>query len=158
MNTMKQTFTLKELRAEAQRLGITADSAGQPIDELLRAARDSEDPLGYLAIYAPSGGAAAGEKQHESETDLIIDEPIGDVSAPIVLAKITTLAINVPVIDADMDHVYLRRHIDARLTHRQAQNLRRLFLALDADGLRLDNKRPIVHAADAIRWLLEQLG
>jgi hypothetical protein len=64
--------TLREMRAEVQRLGITVESAGKPIEELLQEAREADDPLGYLAIHAPSGDQA----EHSQPSDPHGESPL----------------------------------------------------------------------------------
>jgi hypothetical protein len=44
--------TLKQIKAEARRLGITRPEGGGG-DEIVKAAMEHEDPFGYLAIHAP---------------------------------------------------------------------------------------------------------
>jgi hypothetical protein len=167
MNTTIDKPTIRELRAEAQRLGITAESAGCSVEELIRAARSSDDPLGYLAIYAPSGEdvdvSEDSPTPHAPSPQIpAAAEPIGDVPAPlpppVEPAKIKTVVIEVPLVDADLAEAYLSRHVEARLSRDQAENLRKLFLALDAGGARLANGRRVIRAADALKWLLEQIG
>lgn len=65
--------------------------------------------------------------------------------------------IDVPLCAADLEGQTAPEHIDAQLDHKQAISLRRVFLALDAGGFRLRNGRRVIAAADAIRWLLEQI-
>jgi len=139
--------TFKELRAEAVRLGITAESLGYPLDDLVRRARENDDPLGYLAIYA---GPAAAET-----TEMGVISPIGPI-APIPVQSAVTIA--VPFSSASLDHCYISTHVDAQLSHQQGLALRRLHLGLDAAGAKLANDRRVASAADAVRWLLEQVG
>lgn len=63
---------------------------------------------------------------------------------------------NCPIADARPDE-YAPRHLDVQLTTRQSIAMQRLFIGLDRDGARLLNDRRVVTAADAIRWLLEQV-
>ena len=154
--------TFKDLRAEVERLGITPDLAGCPIDELVRRARENEDPLGYLAIHAPEPPATAavdtGPYSDEAET-----EPIGDVPAPLPgppagEAPIVVVSLTAPISGASLETCYISRHADVRLSLDQGLMLRRLYAALDQTGLRLANGRRVANPPDAIRWLLEQLG
>jgi len=153
--------TFKDLRCEAQRLGITAESLGYPIDDLVRRARENEDPFAYLAIYA---GPAAGETEAakastepvKSETpEMGLISPIGPI-APIPVPSTVTIA--VPFSSASLDHCYISTHVDAQLSHQQGLALRRLHLGLDAAGARLANGRRVATPPDAVRWLLEQVG
>jgi len=140
--------TMKDLRAEVQRLGITADSAGCPIDELLRTARDNDDPLGFLAIHAP-----ADREAESAEYD-----PIGDVPAPLPEPPaVADVSVSVPLADFRDERCYISRHVEVRLSRQQGIALRRLQLALDARGERLAGGRRVIHAADALKWLLDQL-
>lgn len=53
---------------------------------------------------------------------------------------------------------YLSRHVEVRLSREQAIALKRLHLALRRGNAELLSGRPIVHQADAVRWLLEQIA
>lgn len=54
---------------------------------------------------------------------------------------------------------YLTRHVEvARLGPRQRRTLRELYEGLRSSGERLANGKPIESAADAVRWLLDELG
>jgi hypothetical protein len=168
--------TIRELRAEAQRMGITAESCGNAVEELLRLARDNEDPLGYLAIHAPSPPQPPLETEI-TQTDPcpltpdpsldVICEPIGDVPAPLPVGKQeispqspipNPCVLTVPVARPDLDNCYISRHCEVRLSPQQARTLRCVLLGLDAAGERLSNGRRVATPADALRWLLEKIG
>ena len=57
-----------------------------------------------------------------------------------------------------------RGHVEAQLTREQTLALNRLFVGLDAGSYRLKattshpNGRRVQSKADAVRWLLEQIG
>jgi len=53
---------------------------------------------------------------------------------------------------------YCARHIDTRLDLPQAVALARLFRGLDEAGARLASGRYVKSQADAVRYVLEQLG
>ena len=53
---------------------------------------------------------------------------------------------------------HVSRHVDSRLTAAQGLALKRLVAGLDASHARLANGRPVVTGAEAMRWLLEQIG
>ena len=175
--------TLKELRAEVQRLGITPERVGrQTIQEVVQCARNHEDPMGWLSIYgtpeameaveaeeaAPteteSGDVADGQAEPaEAACELAVDaenEPIEDASAspPAAPRRLPTVKIVVPQADTDLTDCYISGHVDVRMTSRQGVALRRLCLALDAQNVCLANGRRAVTAADAVRWLLEEIG
>ena len=156
MTTTATKPTLKDLRAEAQRLGLTAESAGCPIEELLKTARDADDPLGYLTIYAP---APIESKPPKPETPPAEEEPeiAEDVGAVPVLEPMMA-TITVPLSPSALEGCYISNHVDVRMTIAQATVLRRLHLALDTSEARLANDRHIASTADAVRWLLEEIG
>jgi hypothetical protein len=141
-------LTIKELRTEAQRLGITTELTGGALEELLRLARDNEDPLGYLAIHAPP------EEGKEGTGDvpalLPLAHPLAETPEPRKIA--------VPVARTDLDNCYVSRHVELRMSPPQARTLRCVLLGLDAAGERLLNGRRVASAADALRWLLERIG
>jgi hypothetical protein len=158
--TTTTKLTLRELRAEAQRLGITAESAGCSIEELLRTARDCDDPLGYLAIYAPPDAAdevptSAGEEPDEEDDggEAAAEPAETPQSEPPVMVSLTA-----PLAQADLQDCYISTHVEVRLTRAQGLALRRLHLALDADGARMAGGRRVIHLADAVKWLLDKLA
>jgi hypothetical protein len=71
--------------------------------------------------------------------------------------RFLTVQINVPLCDVRPDGPGVVEHIEARLERQQAVVLRRIFVALDASGIRLRNGRRVITTADAVRWLLEQI-
>ena len=171
MNAVQPKPTIKDLRAEAQRLGITAESLGYPVDDLVRRARENEDPLAYLAIYA-SPAAAETEAAKGETTEMGVISPIGPIGPiageplaepplppPNLLTPVpSTVTIAVPFSSASLDHCYISTHVDAQLSHQQGLALRRLHLGLDAAGARLANGRRVATPPDAVRWMLEQVG
>ena len=71
---MSTTTTTKpsreEVRAEAKRLGITRETAGRPIADLVKAAQKTDDPFGYLSTFAPGAdgpGTTEATPQGEGE-------------------------------------------------------------------------------------------
>lgn len=54
--------------------------------------------------------------------------------------------------------VYVRQHLDARLTPEQGAALLSLLTGLDRECARTQNGERVVSGPDAIRWLLEQLS
>jgi len=162
--------TLRELRTEAQRLGIKPDVGGNSIEELIRLARNQDDPMGWLAIHAPRAEAEPDDEQNppvppaEAACELAVDaenEPIEDVSAspPAAPRQLPTVEIVVPQADTDLTGRYVSNHVDVNnMSWRQSVALKRLHLALDAQNAQLANGRRAVTAPDAVRWLLEQIG
>lgn len=61
--------------------------------------------------------------------------------------------IDVPV--SEHEHGYCQRHVEARLTQKQAETLRAIRSGLD--GQKMLNGRYVQSAADAIRWILDQI-
>jgi hypothetical protein len=54
---------------------------------------------------------------------------------------------------------YLSAHVEARLTtEKQRRNMRRMLQGLRQAGAKLENGRFVDTAADAVRWMLEQLA
>ncbi len=166
---MQTKPTLKELRTEAQRLGIKPDVGGNSIEELIRLARNQDDPMGWLAIHAPPAEPEPDNEQTppappaEAACELAVDaenEPIEDVPAspPAAPRLLPTVEIVVPQAATDLTDCYISCHVDVRMTRRQGVALRRLSLALDAQNVCLANGRRAITAADAVRWLLEQIG
>lgn len=72
-------------------------------------------------------------------------------------AEIAEVAMAVPLAEARPE-VYCRRHVDARLNHSQATTLQRIQLALDAKQARTADGRRVISPADALKWLLEEIG
>jgi len=121
-----------------------------------------DDPMTFCDVCREEAAAAranfgalaldAGPTEESSE-----HEPIGDVPAPLPIAD-TTAALYVPLAAAKLENCYIGTHVEARLSHDQALTLRRVHLALDARGARLANGRRVIHVADAVKWLLEQIA
>jgi hypothetical protein len=172
--------TIRELRNEAQRLGITPESAGCSVDELLRRARENEDPLAYLAIYAvpldepiaanppveeappapelPEAVEVLPEPEIEKPESETAPKGIESIPAPEQpTPTIVRTSISVPVSGVNLDGNYIGKHLDVRLSRTQALALRRLYLGLDAENGRLANGRRVNNPADGIRWMLEQI-
>lgn len=91
----------------------------------------------------------------------IIGEPIVDTppaSEPASL-PIDNDAAEVIVPLGQLHEGYLSNHVEARLTSdRQKRNMRRMLQGLRTDGAKLENGRFVETPADAVRWVLEQLG
>ncbi len=143
--------TLKQLREEANRLGITPESAGCSIDELIKRARQTEDPHGYLATYAP-----AAEQTEPAEQILKTESGKPKAEIRTVLAELPLG--HVPIDEVRDQRYHITRHVEAQLSLKQGITLRRLFLALDELGTRLADGKRIIRNADVIRWILEQAG
>ena len=91
MYATKRKPTIGQLCTEAERLGITPELLGRPIDELLSEAAGQDDPMGYLAIWAPSGetseGAASG---NEKATEEASRPSAGDDTSPELVGEQNT--------------------------------------------------------------------
>jgi len=164
---------LRELRAEAQRLGITPEIAGCSIEELIHMARKQEDPLGWLAIFgSPAARRLAEETEAPPPAEAVCDLSVDEQNEPAEIESdqvvdqqveqpgprfLPSATITVPQLDVDLSDCYVSRHVDVRVSRRQAEVLRRLALALDAKNMLLANGRRAVTAADAVRWLLEEV-
>jgi hypothetical protein len=69
----------------------------------------------------------------------------------------TSITIEVPL--GKLDEGYLSRHVDARLTSQlQCESLRRLVKGLRQAGEKLEDGKQVTSYADAVKWLLEQVG
>ena len=55
-------------------------------------------------------------------------------------------------------NVYISRHVDVTLNHKQAQALKSLTNALDDDGAVLSTGRRVVTGNGAVGWLLDRLA
>lgn len=72
------------------------------------------------------------------------------------LNGVDRLALEIPTkTPAELSH--RRRHVDAKLTQRQAEALCYVFTAL-LGRARLWNGRPVETAADAVRWILDKIA
>jgi hypothetical protein len=70
--------------------------------------------------------------------------------------------IGLPIGEVPMDQVragkyHVSRHLEAQINLDQAIALRKITLGLDAAGATLKSGKRIIKAADAVRWLLEQI-
>ena len=149
-----KTIALKELRSRAKQLGITPESAGCPVEELIARARENEDPLAYLGLYVPEPAAAGDESPPAADPPPDVDAespPPPDVEA------IVEVTLRVPLLDGDPPG-HCGRHVDAQLNADQAWTLKQLRIALDKTDARLANGKHVDGRADVIRWLMEQIG
>lgn len=71
--------------------------------------------------------------------------------------SLETKTVEIPLAPLPPDG-FTSRHADARLNLPQAQSLRRLRIALEADNRTLASGKRINGQADCIRWILEQLA
>ncbi len=187
MTTAVAKPTLRDLRAEAKRLGITPESAGGPIEDLLRRAQENEDSLGFLAIHAPpeampaeaepapmevgqvgikmmddSAGMEAAMEDAADRSDRLAQFLAGAKNSPKPdherpVVTIATVTVTLPCAAEPIRDCYVGRHADVRMNRAQAEALRRLQLGLDARGDRLASGKRVITTADAVRWLLEQI-
>jgi hypothetical protein len=153
--------TAKELHNLCETLGIRA-IAGKPLSKLIEEALASDDPRGYLELYAP-GPIETEEGQNETkqaaaETIPAVNEtnPPRPATTHIVLASL-----KVP---------YLRRadettnaiqglHLDVQLRNQKTARAFRAFHAgLLKDAAKLANGRYVESFANAVEWLIEQLA
>lgn len=89
----------------------------------------------------------------------VVTSPAPHPPAPSDEAVVATdHALSVPLANAVAERSYIGRHLDVHLSRDQATTLHRLFRALHDRHARLDNGRHIDRPADAVRYLLEQLG
>lgn len=68
-----------------------------------------------------------------------------------------TVPLAVPLAPLD-ETVCIIGHVEAQLSRTQRRTLRRIFDGLDQSGSRLANGRRVGSAADAVRWMIEQVG
>lgn len=164
--------TVKKIRAEIERLAITEQSAGCSIDELIRQARENDDPLAFLSTYVDP--AAEPSRQPASETQGTGDsgqgtgkQGTGFAAAPPIepepQREFAHCTISAPLGELPMEQVragkyYVSRHLEVQLSGEQAIALRRIVLGLDGQRAKLRNGKRVFKGADAIRWLLEQIN
>lgn len=79
----------------------------------------------------------------EESTPRVVVDPLIEVAVPIA---------DFPI------GAYVTRHVEVQLDERQATTLKRLLAGLDRAGRRLANQRRVQSHADALKWLLEELG
>ncbi len=85
------------------------------------------------------------------------------VEAPPTAREVT---IRAPLSTGELERIHIKRHLDFRLNSRvQRETAKRLYQGLNACGARLPNAtepgqpgRYVQTVADAMRWLLEELG
>ena len=146
--TKSKPVSWAKLREEVARLRITEQSAGRPLDELIREARLDKDPLGFLAGYAPPGN---GE----------IPNPQSPIPNP-PSRRSRTVSIEIPILEPTAamhdGRAHVNRHLDARVPRPLGVAYRCIFDALHEQGARLENGRYVNNYSDAIRWLLERIG
>lgn len=179
--------TVKQLRAEIESVGITEEMAGMPIDDLIRLAREQEEPSQYLvdmkkeylektaaAAASPPPPEVLAEQRMEAEggapveaaADAAPSEQVFNAVPPPAAAeplrRFESGRIAVPVGEIPEDlarqgKFFISRHLEVQLTFEQAANLRRIAQGLDAAGEKLANGKHVVRNGDAVRWMLEHL-
>jgi hypothetical protein len=77
--------------------------------------------------------------------------------APEVVSAPASATITLPI-GTIAPGVFVSRHVDVQLKGAQARAMRRLFEGLLDQGAKLANGRRVASPADAIRYVLEQLG
>jgi len=77
-----------------------------------------------------------------------------------VAVTIETIVVEIPLGAEPSGHVSrdLRTHINHLMTMPQSVTVARLAAGLRQTGAKLDNGRPVLFNADAVRWLLEQIA
>jgi hypothetical protein len=78
-----------------------------------------------------------------------VPQPIPELPASVI--------VEVPL--GPLDQGYLSRHVEARFTSEmQREAMRRLTNGLRQAGEKLVDGKPVTSHADAVKWLLEQVG
>ena len=92
-------------------------------------------------------------------------EPVNEAKpvikpASVIEITIESVMVEVPLGPSPTGHVSrdLRTHINHLMTVPQSIAVARLASGLRQTGAKLDNGRPVLYNADAVRWLLEQIG
>jgi len=112
-----------------------------------------EPPIDEPRHDEPATEQAANQ---EPPTD---DEP-DDVEPPVVYQPVGTapalVNLDLPI-TLQSPTGFCRKHVQVQLDARQARLFRQIHAALDQQGARLANGRRINHAADVLRWILDQV-
>lgn len=133
----------------------TADAA-DPADELFDADAPNEEAAAQdsaAAPEAPSAPAAGGESAAQESEQLAA----GSGQHEDKRRSLTGHRLELPLAGDD-SHGYVSRHLEVSLDSRQAATLKRLYLGLEASGAKLNESRPVKSAADAFRFVLNQLA
>lgn len=94
----------------------------------------------------------AVEMATEAARATIAHQPV-----PAVPELPASVVIEVPL--GPLDQGYLSRHVEARFTNEiQRAAMRRLTNGLRQAGEKLVDGKPVTSHADAVKWLLEQVG
>ena len=110
-----------------------------------------EEAAGYRSAHHPHSKVRELDPEPIEEEKPVEEEP----------AEIPTALIECPLAELSGDGYFANPdsgHVAARLDRRQALALNRLYRGLDQTGARMANEKRIFSRADAVRWLLEQLG
>jgi hypothetical protein len=148
----------KALREYCRGRGITAKTAGQPVDDLIALARAEEDPRGFLDTFAPA-------EQGIGDSGLGISNPAADASpipnpqSPIPSAP-GLVNIALPVA-AQPPFGYLERdlHVDVHFhDNATAIAFRRVWACLRDNHVLLAGGRHVESRGDVFRWVFEQVA
>ncbi len=82
-------------------------------------------------------------------------EPQTEVE-PVAIDEKDGVSITVPL--GPLHDGYLSRHVQAQLDDRQRRNMRRMLQGLRLTGAKTISGKFVETPADAVRWMLEQLG
>jgi hypothetical protein len=95
------------------------------------------------------------------DADLTVPVVVPQVQAQAAaeLQKLTSVIIEVPLLNVH-ETAYRPRHLNVQLNAMEADAMKRLLAGLDVRGDRVGGPdgRRVQTAADAVRWLLEQVG
>lgn len=88
-------------------------------------------------------------KKRKLQPDAMIGGP-----APVANGEIT---VQVPV-KAVRPDVHIPIHVEIQLSREQGMALKRVYAALEGEGVRLRNDRRVRSCADAVRFVLEKIA
>lgn len=91
-----------------------------------------------------------------SETDETTEAQQKPEPAPEPLS-VELVSVELPVLTFAPRKAFASRRIDGRLNRKQAANLKRLEMALVAEGIKLESGKHVSNKTDALRWLLENI-
>jgi hypothetical protein len=162
---MKVKPTAKELHDYCQKKGITAKTAGVPLNKLIESAHASDDPKGFLDLYSP--GLAT------EVTDVTPDPPSNGESKEKRTVRVAHTSVQSGVLEAVVRLPYLEKippqtyvpdgmrdqiHIEFKLyLPEQIRGFERLWLAAKSENKKLANGRPVFSAASFGQWIFEQI-
>jgi len=72
--------------------------------------------------------------------------------------ELHSVLVEVPIIEEVPQNIYITRHVDLFLTHKDSETLHKIFAGAQQSAAKLDHGGLINTVADAVRFLIQSVG